>query len=126
MAAIEFETLITTHMRDTGGRMLKVLTVTGISGGYTAGGVEITPQELGFGSVDYISLQGLFAASIDGTMTKLVDLHCTKVVVDGAEVWKLIVFLYQIDGAELPDGTEMLFVPEYPITLIAIGSRDRR
>lgn len=138
MAEIEFETLLTTDMRDTGGRVLKVLTVTAISGPYTQGGVEITPEALGLRSIDYLGIQGLFSIPSAGSPTaedydsgpyaKVVDLLTTKVDSDlsGDPVWKMIVFLYAMDGAELPNGIEMEFHPELPVTAVAIGSNGGR
>lgn len=131
MATIDFETLVTTHMRDTGGRIMKVLTVTGVSGPYTQGGVEITPAALGLRSIDFLAIQGLFAYPDDvdfgNEYVKRVDIFTTKVDEDvsGNPVWKLIIFLYAMDGAELPNGVEMGFVPELPVTALVIGSVDR-
>lgn len=130
MGTLDFEILATTDMRDSKGFVMQLVTLVGITGTYEKGGIVVTPEEFDLKSIEYIGMNNFFAYpvtdnafDVDGDWTKAVDIQPTKVIVDGEAEWRLVVFLYAIDGAEVPDGTPMVFTPEVPISMIVLGSK---
>lgn len=137
MASIAFETIFTTDMRDSKGSSMVLVEVTGVEGNYTTGGVTIDPSDFGLESIQFIGVNNFFAFPNDGEggydpeadWEKAVDLFPTQVVnEDGDTEWRLLIFLYAMDGAELPDGIPMTFISEVPLRMLVMGSNkpDRR
>jgi hypothetical protein len=134
MSTLDFQTIFTTDMRDSRGSVMVLVELIAIDGNYTAGGITVTPEEFGLQSIEYIGVNNFFAFptgngsdyDADGDWTKAVDLQPTRVENgDGGFDWKLIVFLYAMDGAELPDGIPMEFIPEVPLRMMVLGTNKR-
>lgn len=137
MASFSFNTIFMTDMRDSKGSSMALVEITGIEGSYTSGGVVLDPQDFGLESIQFLGLNNFFAFPNDGEggydpeadWEKAVDIFPTQVVNEDGDIeWRLLIFLYAMDGAELPDGIPMQFISEVPIRMLVMGSNrpDRR
>ena len=129
MGALTFETIFTTDIRDSKGSVMSLVELTAINGSYTTGGLLLEPEDFGLKSIEFIGVNNFFAFpqtdgsyDVNGAWTKVVDFMPTKVQnEDGGFDWKLLIFLYPIDSAELPE-VPMGFVPQVPIRLMVLGT----
>lgn len=130
MATITFEEILKTDLRDSRGSKIILVEVTGIEGTYTTGGVDLTPEQFGLGSIQFIGANNFFSFPAtngvydeEGDWSKAVDLLPQAVRNDdGTLSWKLLVYLYAMDSAELPNGTPMTLNDALPVRMMIMGS----
>ena len=136
---IEFNTILQTDLRDSGGHQLKVLEVVAVEGNYTAGGVILSPSNFGFDEIISFNVQGNIILPADEwnqgdteawVQYASITASRTDINLDGNVEWRLIVMIHPFGYGgepgdpvfELPDGTPMQFIPQSLPTATIIGA----